>query len=62
MPLLSLKWNPNCVLSVVGNSTFATTNAKRDVTIITLSTEDNAKLSKLLSQGFIVQFIGTHTM
>ena len=50
---LSLTWNPNCVLSnLVGASTFTITDAKLYVPIVTLSTEDNAKLSKLLSKGF----------
>ena len=49
---LSLSWNPNCVLSkFVGASTFAITDAKLYVPIATLSTQDNAKLSKLLSEG-----------
>ena len=48
---LSLTWNPNCVLSsLVGNSTFTVTDAKLFVPAATLSTEDNAKLSKLLTE------------
>ena len=50
---LSLSWNPNCVLSnLVGDLTFTITNAKLYVPIVTLSAEDHAKLSKLLSEGF----------
>ena len=50
---LSLTWNPNCVLSNLnGASTFTITDAKLYVPIVTLSTENNAKLSKLLSEGF----------
>ena len=50
---LSLLWNPNCVLSnLVGDLTFTITNAKLYVPIVTLSAEDHAKLSKLLSEGF----------
>ena len=50
---LSLSWNPNCVLStLVGNLAFTITDAKLYVSIVTLSAEDNAKLSKLLSEGF----------
>ena len=50
---LSLTWNPNCVLSnLVGNSNFTITDAKLYVPIITLSAENNAKLSKLLSEEF----------
>ena len=50
---LSLSWNPNYVLaSLVGNSTFTITDAKLYVPNVTLPTEGNAKLSKLLSEGF----------
>ena len=50
---LSLSWDPNCVLpNLVGTSTFTIADAKLYVRIVTLSTEDNAKLSKLLSEGF----------
>ena len=36
----------------VRNSTFTITDAKLYVPVVTLSTEDNAKLSKLLTEGF----------
>ena len=36
----------------VRNSTFTITDAKLYVPVVTLSTEDNAKLSKLLTKGF----------
>ena len=52
---LSLKWIKNCVLttSVTANkATFEITDAKLYVPIVTLSIEDNAKLSKLLGEGF----------
>ena len=50
---LSFSWDLNCVLSsLVGNSTFTITTAKPYVLVLTLSIEDNAKLSKLLSEGF----------
>ena len=50
---LSLSWDPNCVLtSLAGNSTFTITDAKLYVPFVTLSIEDNIKLSKLLSEGF----------
>ena len=50
---LSLSWDPNCVLSnLVGASTFRITDAKLYLTIVTLSIEDNEKLSKVLSEGF----------
>ena len=46
---LSLSWNPNCVLSnLVGDSTFTITYAKLYVPFVTLSTEDNDKLSKII--------------
>ena len=61
--LLSLRWIENCVLTSaavdanVNNTgadspTFKITDAKVYVPIVTLSTEDNAKLSKLLGEGF----------
>ena len=50
---LSLGWDTNCVLSnLVGASTFTITDAKLYVAVVSLSTENNAKLSKLLSEGF----------
>ena len=52
---LSLKWIENCVLNTTANAnkaTFAITGAKLYVPIVTLSIEDNAKLSKLLREGF----------
>ena len=50
---LSLSWDTNCVLtSLDGDSNFTITDAKLYVMIVTLSIEDNAKLSKLLSEGF----------
>ena len=50
---LSLRWYENCVLTnVAGNSTFKITDAKLYVPVVTLSAEDNAKLSKLLTEGF----------
>ena len=60
---LSLIWIGNCVLPAAptGNNvdttgadsaTFEITDAKRYVLNVTLSAEDNAKLSKLLSEGF----------
>ena len=49
----SLPWNPNCVLpSLVGNPAFTRTDAKLYVPIVILSAKDNAKLSKLLGEGF----------
>ena len=50
---LSLKWYENCILSSAGTAaTFKITDAKLYVPIVTLKTEDNTKLSKLLSEGF----------
>ena len=59
MPLInckiefSLGWYKECILSNAGTAaTFKITDAKLYVPIVTLKTEDNAKLSKLLSEGF----------
>ena len=50
---LSLSWNENCILtSLAGNSTLTITDAKLYIPVVTLSIEDNAKLTKLLSEGF----------
>ena len=40
------------MLTVANTATFKITDAKFYVPIVTLSAEDNAKLSKLLSEGF----------
>ena len=50
---LSLKWHENCILSSAGTAaTFTITDTKLYVPVVTLKIEDNAKLSKLLSEGF----------
>ena len=60
---LSLRWIENCVLTTVAigananatgadSATFKITDAKLYEPIVTLSAEDNVKLSKLLSEGF----------
>ena len=62
---LLLSWIENCVLSggknidnagAVANAgtaaTFKITDAKLYVPVVTLSTEDNAKLTKQLNEGF----------
>ena len=50
---ISLSWNENCILtSVAGNAPFTITDAKLYVPVVTLSIEDNARLTKLLSEGF----------
>ena len=62
---LSLKWYENCIWSSAGTAaTFAITDTKLyvPVPVVTLKTEDNAKLPKLLSEGFKRQFIGINTM
>ena len=46
-------WNENCILtSLVGNSTDTIAEAKLYVAVLTLSIEDNAKLTKLIKEGF----------
>ena len=49
---LSLKCIENCMLTTATTATFKITDAKLYVPIVTLKTEDNTKLSKLLSEGF----------
>ena len=49
---LSLKWYEKCLLTTANIATFKITDAKLYVPIVTLSVEDNSKLSKLLSEGF----------
>ena len=50
---LSLKWYENCILSSAGTAaTFTITDTKLYVPVVTLKTEDNVKLSKLLNEGF----------
>ena len=49
----SLNFYENYILSNAGNNaTFTITDIKLHVPIVTLKTEDNTKLSKLLSEGF----------
>ena len=49
----SLRWYEHSILSSAGTAaTFAITDAKFYVPVVTLKTEDNAKLSKLLNEGF----------
>ena len=46
-----MKWDRNCLFSSEdGNSVFAITDTKLYVPIVTLSAEDNVKLSKLLAK------------
>ena len=49
---LSLKWYERCLLTTANTATFTITDAKLYVPIVTLRTEDNTKLSKLLNKGF----------
>ena len=49
---LSLKWYEKCLLTAATTATFTTTDAKLYVPIVTLSIEDNSKLTKLLNEGF----------
>ena len=69
---LSLKWIENCVLTTaeigadanatgVDSATSTITDAKLHVPVVTLSTEGNVKLSKLLSEGLTGLFIGMNT-
>ena len=56
MPQINCKVSLNgierCLLSVANTATLKVTDAKLYVQIVTLSAEDNVKLSKLLSEGF----------
>ena len=47
-----LKWTERCLLTVANTASFKITDAKLYVPIVTLKTEDNAKLSQLLIKGF----------
>ena len=53
---LILTWSANCIIvsNNVGNqvATFTITETKLDLPVVTLSTQDNAKLSKQLKSGF----------
>ena len=49
---ISLKWIERCLLTVANTAIFTITDAKLYVPIVTLSSEDNTKLSKFLSERF----------
>ena len=49
---LSLKWYDKCLPTTATTATFEITDAKLYVPIVTLSVEDNTKLTKLLNEGF----------
>ena len=47
---LSLKWYERCLLTAATTATFRITDAKLYVPIVTLSIEDNSKLTKLIKR------------
>ena len=50
---LELNWSNDCVMSTIANTKFKITNTKLYVApIVTLPSKDNAKLVKLLEDGF----------
>ena len=49
---ISLNWIERCFLTVANTAIFKITDTKLYVPIVTLKTEDNTKLPKLLSEGF----------
>ena len=49
---LELNWNKDCVMSNIADTIFKITNTKLYLPIVTLSSKDNAKLVKLLEDGF----------
>ena len=49
---LFLKWYERCLLTVANTATFKITHSKLYIPIVTLSVEDNSKLSKLLNERF----------
>ena len=50
---LELNWTKNCIISsVAGATTFKITSTKFYVPLVTLSTKDNANLTKQLNEGF----------
>ena len=49
---LSLKWYETCLLTAATTATFEITDTKLYVPIVTLTVEDDSKLSKLLNEGF----------
>ena len=50
---LSLDWYTKCIIIMGGTAaTFVIKDAKLYVPVVTLKTEDNAKLSKLLNERF----------
>ena len=49
---LSLRWIESCMLTTAAIGDNANATGADSAAFVTLSTEDNAKLSKLLSDGF----------
>ena len=49
---LELNWTKDCVMSIIADRTFKITNTKLYVPIVTLSSQDNVKLSKQINEGF----------
>ena len=49
---LELNWSKDCVMSTIIATIFKITNTKLYVSIVTLSSKDNAKLVKLLEGRF----------
>ena len=52
---LSLKWYETCLLTAATTATFTITDAKLYIPIVTLSIEDNSKLTKLLNEVLLYQ-------
>ena len=71
MPLINYKvkliltWSENCVIISTNvanqNHIFTITETTLDVHVVTLSTQDNAKLLPQLKSGFKEQSVGTYT-
>ena len=49
---LTVNWIERCVLTIANTAIFKITDAKLYVPVVTLSTEDNVKLSTLLNEEF----------
>ena len=49
---LVLTWSKDCDISAIGETKFAIAETKLDVPVVTLSTEDSAKLLQQLKSGF----------
>ena len=49
---LELNWGKDCVMTTIADTKLKITNTKLYVPIVTLSSQDNVKLVKLLEEGF----------